>query len=515
MSKEKVHRKRILSPRTIKFIAFAIAVIIQLAVLLVPYLFFRDYLKHINWIFEIVSFIIVLYIVKSDINPVYKIPWIVIIFVFPIFGGVLYLIYGVRHFGKKEVAKAMKMSKDYKQAIRSRQYYNDELRMIDEQISVQTDYLFNKVDAPVYRNTCAEFFPLGEDMLPVMLDQLRKAEKFIFMEYFIIERGEMLDSIVEILEEKAAKGLDVRFMYDSFGSILKAPGDFVRQMRAKGIKCYEFNTFRSILDSRYNNRDHRKICVIDGNVGFTGGVNLADEYINRKVVYGHWKDTAIMIKGEAVWSLTTMFVTLWDSSFNQTDNLYDYIPTKEFNYNDGYFAPYTDYPFDDEPAGKTVYYNMINRANDYIYIMTPYLILDNVMITALANAAKNGIDVRIITPGVPDKKIAYMLTQSYYEILIKAGVKIYEYTPGFVHAKIFVSDDETAVVGTINLDYRSLTHHFENAIWMYKSGAVKAVLDDYRDTLDKCRVVTLETARKKSFIKRLLMPVLRLFSPMF
>ena len=212
MSKEKVHRKRILSPRTIKFIAFAIAVIIQLAVLLVPYLFFRDYLKHINWIFEIVSFIIVLYIVKSDINPVYKIPWIVIIFVFPIFGGVLYLIYGVRHFGKKEVAKAMKMSKDYKQAIRSRQYYNDELRMIDEQISVQTDYLFNKVDAPVYRNTCAEFFPLGEDMLPVMLEELRKAEKFIFMEYFIIERGEMLDSIVEILEEKAAKGLDVRFM---------------------------------------------------------------------------------------------------------------------------------------------------------------------------------------------------------------------------------------------------------------------------------------------------------------
>ena len=404
---------------------------------------------------------------------------------------------------------------DYKQAIRSRQYYNDELRMIDEQISVQTDYLFNKVDAPVYRNTCAEFFPLGEDMLPVMLEELRKAEKFIFMEYFIIERGEMLDSIVEILEEKAAKGLDVRFMYDSFGSILKAPGDFVRQMRAKGIKCYEFNTFRSILDSRYNNRDHRKICVIDGNVGFTGGVNLADEYINRKVVYGHWKDTAIMIKGEAVWSLTTMFVTLWDSSFNQTDNLYDYIPTKEFNYNDGYFAPYTDYPFDNEPAGKTVYYNMINRANDYVYIMTPYLILDNVMITALANAAKNGIDVRIITPGVPDKKIAYMLTQSYYEVLIKAGVKIYEYTPGFVHAKIFVSDDETAVVGTINLDYRSLTHHFENAIWMYKSGAVKAVLDDYRDTLDKCRVVTLETARKKSFIKRLLMPVLRLFSPMF
>lgn len=514
-NREKVHRKRILSPKLIRIISLIFAVIIQAAVFVVPYVFFREYIGHINWIFEIISLLAVLYIVQSDINPVYKIPWIVIILLVPVFGGVLYLIYGVRHFGKKEVRKAIRTKAEYRDAINLRPYYNEELRKENPAISVQTDYLLNNVDAPVYRNTCARFFPLGDDMYPVMLEELRKAEKFIFMEWFIIQRGEMLDSVVDILEQKAAEGLDVRFMYDSFGSIFKAPGDFVKQMRSKGIKCYEFNTFRTILDSRYNNRDHRKICVIDGNVGFTGGVNLADEYINKKKVYGHWKDTAVMIKGEAVWSLTTMFISLWDSSFKQKDDYSAFIPEQTFNYDDGYFAPYTDYPFDDEPAGKTVYLNMINRADRYVYIMTPYLILDNVMIAALSNAAKNGIDVRIITPGIPDKKIAFMLTQSYYEVLIGAGVKIYEYTPGFVHAKIFLSDDETGVVGTINLDYRSLTHNFENAVWMYKTGALSRIKEDYMNTLSKCRSITYEMARKQPIYKRLLMPVLRLFSPMF
>ncbi len=515
MSREKIHRKRILSPKLIKVASLALAVIIQVAVIVVPYIFFNEYIRHINWVFEVLSFLVVLYIVRSDINPSYKIPWIVIILLLPAFGGVLYLIYGRYHFGKKEAEKLKQSSVDYCSAINSRPYDNEELRAENPSISVQTAYLLNKVDAPVYKNTTARFFPLGDDMFPVMLQELRKAKKFIFMEYFIIQSGEMLNAVVEILEQKAAEGLDVRFMYDSFGSILKAPGDFVKKMRSKGIQCYEFNIFRTILDSRYNNRDHRKICVIDGNVGFTGGVNLADEYINKKIICGHWKDTAIMIKGEAVWSLTTMFLTLWDGSFKKKDDFSLFMPTKSFNYNDGYFAPYTDYPFDDESVGKTVYFNMITRANRYVYIMTPYLILDNVMITALAYAAKSGIDVRIITPGIPDKKMAYMLTRSYYEILIKAGVRIYEYTPGFVHAKIFLSDDETAVVGTINLDYRSLTHHFENAIWMYKTEALNHIKSDYMDTLSKCREVTYEMAKKQSVLRKILMPVLRLFSPMF
>lgn len=351
-------------------------------------------------------------------------------------------------------------------------------------------------------------------MFPVMLSELNKAEKFIFMEYFIIEDGLMLNSILDILKEKASRGVDVRFMYDSLGSIAKAPVDIVRDLRNAGIRCFEFNTFRSILDNRYNNRDHRKICVIDGNVGFTGGVNLADEYINVKTVYGHWKDTAIMIKGDAVWSLTNMFLTLWDGINKCDEDFRKYLPDIDVKTDNGYVIPYTDFPIDNETVGKSVYLNMINRANRYIYIMTPYLILDNTMATSLCDAAKSGIDVRLITPGIADKKLVNLLTKSYYDKLIEAGVKIYEYTPGFVHAKIFVSDDETAVVGTINLDYRSLAHHFENAIWMYKTDIVADIKKDFLDTQEKCERITLEKCMKKSFAKIIFLPILRLFSPM-
>ena len=351
-------------------------------------------------------------------------------------------------------------------------------------------------------------------MFPVMLSELNKAEKFIFMEYFIIEDGLMLNSILDILKEKASRGVDVRFMYDSLGSIAKAPVDIVRDLRKAGIRCFEFNTFRSILDNRYNNRDHRKICVIDGNVGFTGGVNLADEYINVKTIYGHWKDTAIMIKGDAVWSLTNMFLTLWDGINKCDEDFRKYLPDIDVKTDNGYVIPYTDFPIDNETVGKSVYLNMINRANRYIYIMTPYLILDNTMATSLCDAAKSGIDVRLITPGIADKKLVNLLTKSYYDKLIEAGVKIYEYTPGFVHAKIFVSDDETAVVGTINLDYRSLAHHFENAIWMYKTDIVADIKKDFLDTQEKCERITLEKCMKKSFAKIIFLPILRLFSPM-
>ena len=513
--KNRIHRKKIISPKVVKILATAVAVILQAAIIIVPYVFFRDYIARINWVFEIISVLVVLYLVKSDMSPVYKIPWIVIIMLFPVFGGVLYIVYGRRHFGKKESVRVNKALVEYHEAIASRPNEHDSLAEENPDIAVQAEYLYRMADAPAYKNTTAQFFPLGDDMLPVMLEELEKAEKFIFMEYFIVEEGEMLNSIIDVLERKVKEGVDVRFMYDSIGSLFKAPGDYVRSLRKKGIKCFEFNSFRTIYDSRCNNRDHRKICVIDGKVGFTGGVNFADEYINRKVIYGHWKDTAIMLKGDAVWAFTTMFLTMWDVSVNNFEDCKKYYPDDNYSYDDGYFVPYTDYPNDDESVGKNVYLNMINRANRYVYIMTPYLILDNVMVTALSNAAKNGVDVRIITPGIPDKKIAFMLTQSYYEILIKAGVKIYEYTPGFVHAKIFVSDDEVGVVGTINLDYRSLTHHYENAVWIYKSKVIEHIKNDYDETLSKCHNVTYKESRKKSFIKRLMLPILRLFSPMF
>ena len=482
--------KRLFSPKKLRILFLALAVVVQAAVIVIPYVFLKHYIVHFNGVFRLVSVFVVLYILKSDINPVYKIPWIVLLLALPVFGGVLYIIYGRLHFSKKDIMTFVDINNKCKEALALRPSANDSLEKEAPLIYPQAKYLLDYALAPTYNNTETTYFPLGDDMFPVMLSELNKAEKFIFMEYFIIVDGLMLNSILDILKEKASRGVDVRFMYDSLGSIAKAPVDIVRDLRKAGIRCFEFNTFRSILDNRYNNRDHRKICVIDGNVGFTGGVNLADEYINVKTIYGHWKDTAIMIKGDAVWSLTNMFLTLWDGINKCDEDFRKYLPDIDVKADNGYVIPYTDFPIDNETVGKSVYLNMINRANRYIYIMTPYLILDNTMATSLCDAAKSGIDVRLITPGIADKKLVNLLTKSYYDKLIEAGVKIYEYTPGFVHAKIFVSDDETAVVGTINLDYRSLAHHFENAIWMYKTDIVADIKKDFLDTQEKCERIT-------------------------
>lgn len=515
MAREKTHKKRIITPKVVKVSLMAAAVIGQFVLFVLGYIFFVEKVTYVSIVLRIFSIIVVLYIVRADSNPNYKIPWVVLSLLFPLFGGVLYFIYGVRHISKRELAKIDDSWESLDAANYSRKIYNDELYGRTGCIEPVAQYLLNKAHAPAYANTEAEYFPLGDDAFPVMIEELKKAKKFIFMEYFIIASGDMLWQVVDVLKQKAAEGVEVRFSYDSFASILKVPGDFVKQLRDSGISCYEFNTFRTILDSRYNNRNHRKICVIDGNVGFTGGINLADEYINRKKMFGHWKDTVIMIKGEAVWSLTTMYLALWDSSYNKKDDMLKYIPTNQFQYDDGYYIPYTDYPGDSEHVGKSVYYNLINKARKSIYIMTPYLIVDDEMLAALSNAAKTGVDVRIITPGIPDKKMAFMLTRSFYERLIRDGVKIYEYTPGFVHAKVFCVDDEIGVVGTINLDYRSLAHHFENAILLYKSKAIEAIMADYFDTISKSREINYEESKNKSLIKRIIMPILRLLAPMF
>lgn len=506
--------KKTIATNIVKILILLLAALAQIAVMVLPAIWLEQHYVHFYWVSEVIAIIIIFYLVKSDINPIYKIPWIILLLVTPVFGGLVYVVYGRMHFAKSEIRRAGKCIEEFKKAINSRPNSNTLLKELDPDIAVQTEYLYRYADAPVYTNTTTRYFPLGDDLFPVLLEELKHAERFIFMEFFIIEEGVMLDSIVEILEKKVQEGLDVRFMYDSFGSILRAPADMVRRLEKKGIRCFEFNSFKSAFDSRYNNRDHRKICVIDGSVGFTGGFNLADEYINKKVVYGHWKDTAIMIKGDAVWSLTAMFLALWDSTKREMDDYQKHIPSAKFTYNDGFVAPYTDYPLDGEPVGKNVYLNMITRADKYVYIMTPYLVLDTVIMSALENAAKNGVDVRIIMPGVPDKKIVYMLSQSFYSVLLKAGVRIYEYTPGFVHAKVFLSDDTTAVVGTINLDYRSLAHHFEDAIWIYKTSSIADIKADFMDTMDKSEEVPKE-GRKESVLRRILIPILRLFAPLF
>ena len=502
----------------LRVMALVLAALIQIAILVVPYIFLHQYMASAIYIvFQVFSVIALLYVVRSDReNPSYKVAWAILLLVIPIFGWLIYLIYGRIYYTKKERARMAVIEEHLKLAQKNSAIANEHLEEHHESAASQAHYLYHYANAPAYRHTKTRFFPLGDEMFPAMLSDLESAREFIFMEYFIVEEGKMLDAILEILKRKAAQGLDVRFMYDSFGTLFKMPKEFRLELEQTGIKCYEFGTFTSILDVRYNNRDHRKICVIDGKIGYTGGVNLADEYINEKMVFGHWKDTALRIEGDAVYSMTLMFLSLWNITHRENEDYSKYRVeiSEDRAYENGYVIPYTDYPGDAEEVGATVYMNMINHAHRYVYIMTPYLIIDNVMQKSLENAAKCGVDVRIITPGIPDKKMVFVLTQSYYEPLLEAGVRIFEYDPGFVHAKIFLSDDEVATVGTINMDFRSLALHFENGILMCGSDAIPAMVKDYQETLERCHEVTLKEARSLAWWKKLVLPVLRLFAPL-
>ena len=352
-----------------------------------------------------------------------------------------------------------------------------------------------------------------------MKKELEKAKRFIFMEYFIVERGEMWDSILEILERKVQDGVEVRFMYDGMCCLVLLPYSYPRELRTKGLKAKMFAPIRPALSTYQNNRDHRKILVIDGHTAFTGGINLADEYINRKVRFGHWKDTGIMVKGDAVTSFTMMFLQMWNITEKEPEDYGRYLRDPEFFYPpelsmEGFVIPYGDSPLDQETVGELVYLDIINTARNYVHIMTPYLILNYELVQALQFAAKRGVETIIIMPHIPDKEYAFLLAKAHYEELIRAGVQIYEYTPGFVHAKVFTSDDEKAVVGTINMDYRSLYLHFECAAYIYRNEVIKDVERDFKETLAKSQVITLEECRHYPWYKKFAGRVLRLFAPL-
>ncbi len=381
----------------------------------------------------------------------------------------------------------------------------------------QSLYILNYANCPIYENTYTEYLSPGEVKFKKLVEELKKAKHFIFLEYFIIEEGIMWNTILEILKKKVKQGVDVRVIYDDVGCVMKLPYKYENQLKRYGIKCRVFNPFVPLLTNRLNNRDHRKIAVIDGYVGFMGGINLADEYINACEKYGHWKDAAILIKGEAVFNLTVMFLTIWDFINNSDDNYLKYKPenfTHEKFLSKGYVQPFDDSPLVNEPIGETVYLNLINKAKRYIYINTPYLIIDNEMATALKIAAKSGVDVRIVTPHIPDKWFVHAVTKSYYHSFIKNNIKIYEYTPGFIHSKTFVVDDEYAVIGSINLDFRSLYLHFECGAWLYKTDSVLKLRDDFLDTLRLCQQISLEECENVKWVVKFGRTILRLFSPL-
>ena len=472
--------------------------------------FFDFYLASLT-----LSIIIVFIIINNKSNPSYKIAWIVPVMIFPIFGGLFYLLYGGNKLSTREKLKMVIQNIEMTNSLKQ----DDEIikKIGDKSIYAknQSEYILNYAKCPVYNNTETTYFKIGEEKFEALLRELKKAEKFIFLEYFIIQEGKMFNSILEILEEKAKQGVDVRLIYDDVGCIVTLPHNYKNTLEAKGIKCRVFNPIKPFFTRRLNNRDHRKIVVIDGDVGFTGGINLSDEYINEYEKHGYWKDAGIMLKGDAVWNLTVMFLSMWDYIDNKEEDYIKFKPSKNKYYNSkGYVQPFDDSPLINEPIGETVYLNLINKAKDYIYINTPYLIIDNEMATALKIAAKSGVDIKIVTPYIPDKKFVHAVTKSYYESFIKDGIEIYEFTPGFMHAKTFVVDDEYGVVGSINLDFRSLYLHYECGVWLYKTESIKSMKDDYLETLKRCHKVTMEECKNTSSIRKVLRLIIRMFAPL-
>ena len=448
-----------------------------------------EYFVYLYAAFALLSIIVVLYILNRTDNPSYKLAWTIPILLFPVFGGLFYLFFGRKQYKAEFIQEGAKVYKATVHLTQQDEKILEEIQQQDQSIANQVKYIANYSSYGIHKNTITKYLSPGETFFDTLKKELLKAKHFIFMEYFIIEEGIMWDSIVGILAQKAKEGVDVRLIYDDAGTIQTLPYKYHEKLQKLGIKTVVFNEIKPTLNLLMNNRDHRKITVIDGHTGFTGGINLADEYINAIEKHGHWKDASLMLKGEAVWNLTIMFLQVWACVTNE-DGGYDqyrpYVNHPEPFESDGYVQPYGDSPLDGETVGENVYLNIINKAKKYVYINTPYLVVDNELVTALVLAAKSGIDVRIVTPHIEDKWYVHTVTRAYYPQLIEAGVKIYEYTPGFIHSKTFVCDDEIGVVGTINMDYRSLYLHFECGVWMYKTKSILDIRDDFLKTLEVC-----------------------------
>ena len=467
----------------------------------------------LNTVMTILGAIISLRIISNDEKSGYKITWIFIILIFPLFGVSFYLIFNAQISRKK-------IFKKYDYIKRKADKYNEMIN--EENKSKKIDcfnygnaiYLKNHVKFPLFLNQASKYLSPGELFFEELKLELQKAEKYIFMEYFIIQEGKMWNEILEILKQKVSEGVKIRIIYDDIGCFLKLPINYKKYLNKLGIECEVFNKFRPILTTQQNNRDHRKITVIDGKVAFTGGINLADEYINEKKLYGHWKDSAIKIVGDAAWEYALIFLQTWEMITNcDEDYLLYRSEQEEIKTSDGFIQPYADNPKDHENVGENVYLNMVNNAKKTLYITTPYLIVDNTLLSSIKLASKNGVDVKIITPGKYDKKLVSLVTKSYYNELIESGVKIYEYQKGFVHSKMFISDEDIATIGTTNLDFRSLYLHFECGTCLYKSEEIKTIKKDFENTLADCKKIEIKDCKKGKF-KAFLISILRLFAPL-
>lgn len=495
----------------------AVLIIAQLALYTAGLVVLRDsaYYDTVEWLFLVLSVLAAAWIVGDKSNPGYKIGWLIIVLGLMPFGSLAYLLLGGNHLSAFNQRRLRTMERKIRRNLGDECGRSASLaELMGEDAGCMARYLEQTTHCPVYGNTRTKYYPLGDDCYDDILEALRGAKRYIFIEYFIIEEGKLWNSVLDIAKEKVQEGVEVRVIYDDIGSIATLPGDYPVTLEKMGIHCRVFNRFVPVVSLRQNNRDHRKYMIIDGRVAFTGGINMADEYINVKPRFGHWKDSAIRLEGDAVWSMTVSFLSMWDFTNSEEEHFTPFRPKPARGGVEGYVQPYHDCPWDREPVGQSVYLHLIHRAKRYVYITTPYLVIDYSLTMALTTAAKSGVDVRIITPHIPDKKTVFEMTRSYYEELLEAGVQIFEYEPGFIHAKNFVVDDKFATVGTVNLDYRSMFLHFENGVLLYGTPSVEAIRDDFLDTQTKSLMVTLEDCRSISLPHRLMRDLLRLFAPL-
>ena len=465
----------------------------------------------------IVDFATVIAIINRDANPEYKVTWTIVVIALPILGTLLYVIFYRRRITKKEERLLQESFTNIRSFRGSNHAFNMMRRRSPLAAGKARAIINDDPLAEVYCRSNSVFFSSGEAYFKSMINELKGAKKFIFLEYFIISIGELWDEIHAILVEKAKEGVEVRVLMDDFGCMRNLPSNYESTLRREGIQAYRFSRISPKMSAVHNNRDHRKICIIDGRVGFTGGVNIADEYVNRTVRFGHWKDGGIMLRGDAVGGLMKHFLSGWDFTVGSIGDYKKYFnAVTPSQYSDGgYYLPFGSgpAPIYERPAGKNTFLNLINQARNYVYITTPYLIIDYDLTESLCNAALRGVDVRIITPGIPDKKKVKVMTKSSYPYLMKAGVKIYEYQLGFIHEKTFVCDDKYAIIGTINFDYRSLVHHFENAVWIYASPTVLVAKEEFLKTLDVSARVDSESS-KLTAREWLTKNAIRLFAPL-
>lgn len=471
----------------------------------IPYFYIAIYLT---------TAITAIIIITKNENPDYKVPWLVAVLTIPVVGTLLYFMFSKRKLPKHIVKKLKLINNkiDYKENTNNLQSLNEE----NKYLYSQALNLCNISNTNLYKNFKFKYYKLGDEVLDDMIKYLENAHEFIFLEYFIIEPGLFWGSILDVLISKTKENVLVKVLYDDIGCMMTLPGNYFKKLNKFNIECIPFSKLRGTADGEFNNRSHRKIMVIDGKVGFTGGINIADEYINKREKFGHWKDIALKVEGEVVNELTRLF--LIDYYLNdKKENTYEFEKYYKYEFNiinNNYAISFGDgpKPIYDFNVGKMAIMNMLNQATSYVYISTPYLIIDNELLNSISNASLRGVDVRIIIPNIPDKKIVYGLSLSTADILIKSNVKIYQYKKGFIHSKCYIADDNVGIIGTLNLDYRSLTHHFENGIWFTDNNLIKEVKDDFINLFE---ISTLYEPKHVNIFKRMIITLVKMFSPLF